>query len=81
MGVRRELLDRLLHVTTIFLTATKTYQGSDTWCDLIPTPDSEERTDGKSVHRVLCSTDRTAKEDSNEFCLIKVRVPLRLSMV
>ena len=29
MGFRWELLDRLLHVTTIFLTAAKTHQGSD----------------------------------------------------
>ena len=31
----------------------------------------------------LCNTtnsDRTGKEDNNEFCLIEVRVPLRLSV-
>ena len=72
----------------IFLTAAKTNEGSDAWYDLIPTPDSEERTDGKSVRRerfpdtAWCNTiNSDRKEDNNQFCLIEVRVPLRLSVV
>ena len=52
MGIRQELLDRLLPSRddgAIFLTAAKTNKGSDAWYDLLPTPDSEESTDGKSA--------------------------------
>ena len=105
MGFRQELLHRLLHVTTepsSWLQQRPTKDpcaggSSSTWGptqnaghELIPTPDSEEWTDGKSVRRfrfpdtVWCNTinsDRTGKEDNNEFCLIEIHVPLRLSMV
>ena len=88
MGIRQELLDRLLASRddgAIFLTAAKTDKGSDAWHDLFQHRIRRNEQTVKSVRRMRfpdtawCKTfnsDRTEKEDDNEICLIDV--PLRL---
>ena len=81
MGIRQELLDPLLHMTTIFLTAAK--KTKDLTHGTIFFQHRIRRSEQTVRVRTVCcaGTDRTGKEDNNESCLIEMRVPLRLSTV